>query len=121
MKLRTGIDLIEIDRLRCTLKRHGERFLKRIFTPLELDECGGQVESLAARYAAKEAVAKALGYGIGVVSWQDIEIRRGENGEPTLYLYGTASHLAEEQGLAIWSVSLSHTANQALAMVVVMG
>lgn len=118
MKLTTGIDLIEIERIADAIERHGERFLNRIFTPREIADCGGRAESLAARWAAKEAVAKALGCGIGAVSWQEIEIQREENGAPTLHLYGEAARLAQEKGLETWSVSLSHSQSHAVAMVV---
>jgi holo-[acyl-carrier protein] synthase len=118
VRLATGIDLIEINRVEKALQRHGQRFLSRIFTPAELAECGGRVDSLAARFAAKEAVAKALGTGIGRVGWQEIEIERGPANEPTLLLTGKAAQLADEIGLNTWSVSLSHTHTHALAMVV---
>jgi holo-[acyl-carrier protein] synthase len=121
MELHSGIDLIEVSRLRAAVERHGRRFLERIFTPLELNECGGQVGSLAGRFAAKEAAVKALGCGIGVVSWQELEIHRGENGKPVLYLYGAADRLAQASGLTVWSVSLSHTHEHAIAIVVAVG
>src|SRR5512144_3212650 len=113
--LRNGVDLIEIDRFEEAISRHGKRFLDRIFTPRELCECGLMVRSLAVRFAAKEAVAKALGTGIGDVSWQEIEISRAETGAPLLNLYGAAASLAETQGLKIWSISLSHTRTMAIA------
>ena len=116
--LRTGIDLIEIDRFTCACQRYNQRFLRRIFTPIELSENGGNMASLAARFAAKEAVAKAFGTGIGKISWQDIEIRRGISGEPNLHLHGAAQKMAEEQNIATWSLSLSHTHSHAIAMVV---
>jgi holo-[acyl-carrier protein] synthase len=121
MELHSGIDLIEVSRLRAAVERYGKRFLERIFTPLELDECGGQVGSLAGRFAAKEAAVKALGCGIGVVSWQELEIHRGENGKPVLCLYGAADRLAHACGLTGWSVSLSHTHEYAIAIVVAVG
>lgn len=121
MHLTTGIDLIEIKRISSAIARHGGRFLNRIFTPLEIDQCEGRVESLAARFAAKEAVAKALGCGIGEISWQEIEIRRGEKGAPTLALYGKAARLAEKKKVTTWSVSLSHSQSHAIAMVAGMG
>jgi holo-[acyl-carrier protein] synthase len=88
MKLCSGVDLIEIGRVREAIERHGDRFLKRVFTPLELAEVQDDSASLAVRFAAKEAVAKALGTGIGVVCWQDIEIRRGPARQPRLCLHG---------------------------------
>ena len=121
MKLATGIDLIEIDRIREAFERHGERFVARVFTEAEQRECAGRFVSLAARFAAKEATAKALGCGIGVVSWLEIEIRSGENQAPYLILHGEGERLANQLGLSNWSVSLSHTEAQALAFVVAMG
>ena len=90
MKLATGVDLIEIERIRDTIARHGERFLQRIYTPQELAQVGKNTASLAARFAAKEAVAKALGTGIGLVRWQEIEILHGPQREPELRLHGAA-------------------------------
>jgi holo-[acyl-carrier protein] synthase len=118
--LRTGIDIIEIDRFACACQRFDQRLLKRIFTPTELAENGERMASLAARFAAKEAVAKAFGTGIGYISWQDIEIRRGDSGEPVLHLHGAAQKMAEEQNIVTWSLSLSHSQNHAIAMVVAM-
>lgn len=116
--LRTGIDLIEIQRIDRAVQRHGDRFLKRVYTPRELVEVQDKPASLAARFAAKEGVAKALGTGIGQVSWCDIEILRGEAGQPILHLHGAALRLAQSQGLAEWSISLSHSETHAIAMVV---
>lgn len=118
MKLVTGIDLIEIERVADAVARNGIRFLQRIYTPRELADCGGRAESLAARWAAKEATAKALGCGIGDVGWLEIEVERAESGAPSLHLYGEAARLAAEQGLRTWSVSLSHSQLHAIALVV---
>ena len=118
--LRTGIDLIEIDRFASAYQRHDQRLLRRLFTPIELAENGKNMASLAARFAAKEAVAKAFGTGIGNISWQDIEIRRGRSGEPILHLHGAAQKMAEEQNISTWSLSLSHTQSHAIAIVVAM-
>ena len=119
--LASGVDLIEILRIREAIERHGVRFLERVFTPKELAEVGGQPPSLAARFAAKEAVAKALGCGIGSVRWQEIEILRSPAGQPTLHLYGAASQLAAEGNLTAWSISLSHTQEYAIALAVASG
>lgn len=121
MKLATGVDLIEIERIREAIDRHGEKFITRIFTETEQTECGGRVTSLAARFAAKEATAKALGCGIGDVSWLDIEVRGDENNAPHLYLYREGEKMAKKLGLSTWSVSLSHTETQAIAFVVAIG
>jgi holo-[acyl-carrier protein] synthase len=121
MKLATGVDLIEIERLKATIERHGERFLRRIYTADELAQVGDNPASLAARFAAKEAVAKALGTGIGEIRWQEIEVLHGPEREPLLQLYGAASRRAASLGLHTWSISLSHTATHAIAMVVAVG
>jgi len=118
--LRTGIDLIEIDRFASAYQRYNQRLALRLFTPTELAENGENMASLAARFAAKEAVAKAFGTGIGNISWQDIEIRRGRSGEPILHLHGAAQKMAEEQNISTWSLSLSHTQSHAIAIVVAM-
>lgn len=118
MTLRTGIDLIEVERIARSIEQHGERFLRRVYTPAELAECAGRVTSLAARFAAKEAVSKALGTGIGVITWTEIEVRRGPSGEPQLTLHGAAQALAERLSLTEWSLSLSHTGTLASAFVV---
>lgn len=121
MKLATGIDLLEIGRLRDAIATHGERFLQRVFTSRELDANAKKVESLAGRFAAKEAVAKALGCGIGDVAWKEIEILRAESGAPQLVLHGAAERMAQEQGLVNWSLSLSHSQSHAVATVVAIG
>ena len=121
MELATGIDLIEIQRLREAIERQGQRFLDRVFTPAEQAEVGDNPASLAARFAAKEAVAKALGTGIGAVSWQEIEILRGPQRQPILRLHGEAIRLADEKGLTNWSISLSHTSSHAIATAVAAG
>jgi holo-[acyl-carrier protein] synthase len=119
--LATGVDLVEIDRIRSVIEGHGARFLQRVFTPQELAEVSDNYASLAARFAAKEAVAKALGTGIGLVAWKEIEILRGPNRQPILHLHGAAQSLAQELGLRHWSISLSHSHADALAFVVAMG
>jgi holo-[acyl-carrier protein] synthase len=121
MKLRTGVDLIEIERIVQAITRSGERFLTRVYTQCELDEFGENMASLAARFAAKEAVSKALGCGIGEIRWQEIEVLGGPRAEPILILHGKAQSIAKELGLTTWSLSLSHTKGHAVAMVVAIG
>ncbi len=118
--LRTGVDLIEIPRLQRALDRHGDAFLHRIYTPAEIQAFGHSPASLAARWAAKEAVAKALGTGLGPVGWQEIEILADEQHAPVLRLHGRAAALAQSLGLTQWSLSLSHTRELAIAFVVAM-
>jgi holo-[acyl-carrier protein] synthase len=119
--LRTGIDLVEISRLEQLHPPIRQRFFQRVFTPRELEESQESLPSLAGRFAAKEAVAKALGCGIGPISWQEIEIQRGESGQPVLKLLGNAQRIAEEQGLQTWSISISHTHEHAVSVAVAIG
>ncbi|PWH17171.1 MAG: holo-[acyl-carrier-protein] synthase [Anaerolineae bacterium] len=121
MTLRTGIDICEIARLRQAIERQGERLLARVFTPTERQQCGNNYASLAARFAAKEAVGKALGTGLGPVAFTEIEILRGENHEPLLRLHGKALQRAHALNLDEWAISLSHTQEYALASVVGLG
>jgi len=124
LTLRTGVDMIEIERVAQVVAAHGDRFLDRVFTPAELAYCRGRSSSLAARFAAKEAVAKALGTGIWRqgVNWTDIEVLSNpETGAPVLHLHEAAAALAQDQGLTVWSISLSHDRSQAIAFVTVLG
>ncbi len=116
--LRCGIDMIENRRIEEGIARLGERFLKRFFTEGERADTGEKPHRLAARLAGKEAVGKALGTGIGDVSWVEIEIRCDERGRPVLHLHGAAAKLAAEMGLTQWDISLTHTDDYAAAMVV---
>ncbi len=121
MILRTGVDLIEIARIEEVIARHGKHYLERVYTSLELEQCGKRTESLAGRFAAKEAVAKALGTGIGDVAWKEIEILGDEQNAPTLTLRGAAEKKAKELGLITWSVSISHSQSHTVAMAVAIG
>ncbi len=116
--LRCGIDTIEISRVEDGIAHFGERFLNRFFTADERSDCGNQTHRLAARIAAKEAVAKALGTGIGDVSWREIEVRSDARGRPVLHLYGAAARLSADLGLTQWDISLTHTQTDASAVVV---
>lgn len=113
-----GVDMIEIDRVRNVLARHPERFLERVFTPAEAAFCRGRVSELAARFAAKEAVMKALGTGARSVAWRDIEVLPDRRGKPLVYLTGGAAERAAHIGLDAIDVSLSHLATFAVAVVV---
>lgn len=119
--LRTGVDIVEVNRVKRAIEQYGERFTGRIFTDAEYAYCRGRFISLAARFAAKEAVSKALGTGIGDYGWLDIEIAVDESGMPVVKLHGRAAEIAHNLGLVEWSISLSHTENQAVAFVVAMG
>ena len=121
MILRTGVDLIEISRVEEVIARHGKHYLERIYTLAELEQCAKNAESLAGRFAAKEAVAKALGTGIGDVTWKEIEILGDEQNAPTLTLRGAAEKKSKELGLTNWSVSISHSMSHAVAVAVAIG
>jgi len=119
--LRTGVDLIEIDRVAEVVRRHGARYLDRVYTAAELTQSGNNPEYLAGRFAAKEAVAKALGTGIGDVGWQEIEVLGDEQNAPILNLSGAARKRADELGLTEWSLSISHSMTHAVAFAVALG
>lgn len=119
----TGIDLTEIERIQHSIERYGERFLDRIFTAGEKEYClrkhRGAAESFAARFAAKEAGAKALGTGISRgVTWKEIEVIRAPGGRPSLRFHGRAAAVAEQLGVRHASLSLTHTGQVAMASVV---
>lgn len=118
-----GVDLIEVPRVERALARHGERFTRRVFTPAEMLYTRGRGPELAARFAAKEAVSKALGVGVRMlasegVGWQEVEILGDWRGRPEVTLHGRAAERAAELGLTQWAVSLSHTKEYAVAFVV---
>jgi holo-[acyl-carrier protein] synthase len=120
-----GTDIIEIARIAQSIDRYGERFVQRIFTPGEIAYCRRKksaAESFAARFAAKEAAAKALGTGISRgVSWLEIEVTREPSGRPLLQLTGRAAERARELGVVGVTVSLTHTREIAMAVVVMEG
>jgi len=116
--LRAGVDMIEVERIDQAILRHGDRFFSRFFTKQELIDSNGRTTTLAARFAAKEAVAKALGTGIGEVGWLEIEILTGPRREPILLLHGDALRVSRQLGLSHWTISLSHTHEHAVAVVV---
>ena len=114
----SGVDIVEVERIDRAIIRHGQRFFQRLYTSKELVDSGGRTPALAARFAAKEAVAKALGTGIGDVGWTEIEIIRGSNKEPMLHLSGRAEEVARELMITAWSISLSHTHEHAIAVAI---
>jgi holo-[acyl-carrier protein] synthase len=123
MALAVGVDLIELDRIQRAVTRHGTRFLARIYTPAEVARYADRLPELAARFAAKEAVSKALGVGLNHISsqgigWQEVEVLPDACGKPLVSLSGRARQLAEEQNLRQWSISLSHGRDHAVAFVV---
>jgi holo-[acyl-carrier protein] synthase len=119
--LRAGVDMIEVERIVEAILRYGDRFFDRFFTEQELIDANGRATALAARFAAKEAVAKALGTGIGEVGWLEIEILTGPRREPILRLHGDAQRVARELGLTRWAISLSDTHEHAVAVAVALG
>jgi holo-[acyl-carrier protein] synthase len=116
--LAVGVDIVEVRRVRKALDRWGARFQDRVFSATEQTQCAGRVGSLAARFAAKEAAVKALGTGIGAVRWQDVETVVDRQGKPHLILHGRAEEVAGQLGLCDLAVSLSHTHELAMALVV---
>jgi holo-[acyl-carrier protein] synthase len=114
-----GIDIVEVPRIARMLEEHGERFLDRCFTGAEREYCLAgkrRDEHLAARFAAKEAVLKALGTGWkSGIAWTDVEVVRDPSGAPLVRLHGAAAAVAAERGIGSWSLSLSHTEGYAVA------
>jgi len=121
MNLRSGVDLIEIERFDHIEPGIRERFIHRVLTSQEQVEVKDSSLTLAGKFAAKEAVVKALGCGIGPVSFQDIEILHDTNGQPILNLYKNARKIAEDNNLKDWSVSISHTQHYAVAIAIFVG
>ena len=113
-----GVDIVEIERVESAIKRWGERFLNRIYTETELEICKDRFLSLAGRFAAKEAVMKVLGTGGRGIGWREIEILTGEDGKPSVKLYGHALNKAEELNLNELSVSLSDSKHYAVAVAI---
>lgn len=122
MILGTGIDIIEVERIRSAVSKFGDRFVQRILRPAEIEYCRlhrDPAPHLAARFAAKEAVSKAFGTGIGAqLSWQDMEVQRRESGEPFIVLHDQGQRLLESRGAGRVHLSLSHTQHYAAAVAV---
>lgn len=114
-----GVDIVDVARVARSIERHEERFVERVFTEAERDYCAREKRSnehFAARFAAKEAVFKALGTGWAQgIAWRDVEVSRAASGEPGVVLAGRAAQLADERGINAWSLSLSHTSTLAMA------
>jgi holo-[acyl-carrier protein] synthase len=121
MNLHVGTDLVEIPRIEALLRRFGQRFVDRIYTPAEQRRARGRPSELAARFAAKEATMKALGTGRVGVGWRDIEVLADLRGRPTVRLHGRAAGRAAELGLTGFAVSLSHERTLAIATVIAWG
>jgi holo-[acyl-carrier protein] synthase len=117
-KISVGVDIIEIGRIEQAVSSWHGSFLKRIYTEAELATSKNDPSSLAARFAAKEAVMKALGTGAMGIGWKDIEILCNSDGAPFVRLYGRACDKAREIGVSQFSLSMSHSKQYAVAMVV---
>ena len=117
-----GTDLAEVGRIREAIERHGRRFIDRIYTPREIAYVDGKAnrfERYAARFAAKEAGMKAIGTGwTQGVRWQDFEVANLPSGKPTLLLHGEAAAIAAQLGIRQINLSMTHTAEQAMAVVI---
>lgn len=112
--------MIEVERFRSQRPEIRKRFIERVYTEREIAYCGDNEQHLAGRFAAKEAVSKALGCGIGEISWQEIEILNDDLGAPVLRLHGKAAERSEALGLTLWSVSITHLKEYAAAIAVAM-
>jgi holo-[acyl-carrier protein] synthase len=111
-----GIDIIRVQRIRESLARFGDRFSKRVLTPTEQDYVRGRPETMAGRWAAKEAVSKVLGLGVRGIGWRDIEIERLPTGQPAVKLHGRAARRAEQLGMGRVAISISHESDYAVAI-----
>jgi holo-[acyl-carrier protein] synthase len=116
--LTVGVDIVELWRIKAVVDRHGQRFLDRIYTPEEQAYCRGRIPQLAARFAAKEAVMKALGTGIRGVGWRDIEVTRKRGGAPQVTLHNRGSARAARMGMTQIAISISHSREYAVVSVV---
>ncbi len=125
MILGSGVDIIEIERIKSAVERYGDRFLKRIFTPDEIKYSMGNrffYSHLAARFAAKEAVVKAIGNGLkSPIRWKDIEVSKDGTGQPGIILHNRAKADLKARGEPHILVSISHTKDYAIASVIVVG
>ena len=117
-QIHSGIDIIEIARIKNVLYKHPKRFLEKIFTEYERNYCRGRSTQLAARFAAKEAAMKALGTGVRGVGWKEIEVQRLPSGKPYIKLHGRANERAKFIGVEKIELSISHSKELATAMVI---
>ena len=111
-----GIDIIKVERIRASLERFGSRFTQRVLTPSEQRYVRDRPETMAGRWAAKEAVSKVLGLGVRGIGWRDIEIERLPTGQPAVRLHGRAQIRAEQLGMGRIAVTISHESEYAVAM-----
>ena len=113
-----GIDIIEVDRVRKVYQHHGDRFLKRVFTEAEVLQCRGKANRLAGRFAAKEAISKALGTGLHGVAWREMEVVQLRSGRPTVTLHGNAKRRAQFLGISAFDVSIADLKDFSIAIAV---
>jgi holo-[acyl-carrier protein] synthase len=118
VNIAVGIDIIEVGRVQKVFERHGERFLRRVFTEAEVMQCRGKATRLAGRFAAKEAISKALGTGIHGVAWREMEVVQLRSGRPTVSLHGNAKRRAELLGLSAFDVSIADLKDFSIAVAV---
>lgn len=111
-----GIDIIKVERIAASLARFGDRFTRRVLTPGERQHVRGRPETMAGRWAAKEAVSKVLGLGVRGIGWRDIEIERLPTGQPSVRLHGRAAARATQLGMSRIAVSISHESDYAVAV-----
>lgn len=113
-----GVDIIEVERIQKVYAHHGERFLKRVFTELEIVQCRGKIARLAGRFAVKEAISKALGTGMRGVGWREMEVVQLRSGRPSVRLHGNARKRAEYLGINAFDVSIADLAHLSIAIAV---
>jgi holo-[acyl-carrier protein] synthase len=118
VNIAVGVDIIEVERIRKVYEHHGERFLKRVFTELEVAQCRGKVARLAGRFAVKEAICKALGTGMHGVAWREMEVAQLYSGRPSVRLHGKARKRAEYLGINAFDVSIADLAQFSIAIAV---
>ena len=120
-----GIDLVKIERLENIIKKWGDNFIFRIFTSLEKEYCekkkGNKYQSYAGKFAAKEALLKALGLGLRKANWKDIEIKNDKLGQPIIETSGKLKNIASAKGISKYFISISHTKEYAIAQVILEG
>jgi holo-[acyl-carrier protein] synthase len=118
VNIAVGIDMIEVERIRKVYEKHGERFLARVFTQNEVQQCRGKITRLAGRFAAKEAISKALGTGMRGVKWHEMEIVQLRSGRPSVRLYGFAKQRSIQLGLSAFDVSTADLAQLSIAIAI---
>src|SRR5713226_5388107 len=118
VNIAVGIDIIEVARVRRVFEHHGERFLKRVYTEMEIRQCRGEATRLAGRFAAKEAISKALGTGLHGVAWHEMEVVQLRSGRPTVTLHGNARRRAELLGISAFDVSIADLQTFSIAIAV---